>query len=98
VTNPDYNIFPEGAVAGGIQTYNEKLTIFGTGNTSVNGTLIHPLTVLGDDHFWQGPVALNESVTIDVPDGARLTLFGNVGTPTTPSSAALTSTSSAAAT
>src|SRR5262249_396982 len=38
-----------GGIQSGIQVWGEHLTLKGGGNTSVTGTLIHPLTSLADD-------------------------------------------------
>lgn len=67
-----------GGISEGIQVWDEKLTVIGQGNTSVNGGLISPLTIMAADSMWRGPVTLQNSVVIDVQGSSRFTLFGAV--------------------
>ena len=60
-------------------------------NVLVSGTNF-PLSVLGQDNLWRGPITLNTDTTIDVADQSRLTLYGPIddaGNPS-PSGSSLT--------
>jgi autotransporter-associated beta strand protein len=67
-----------GGISAGLQIINEHLTLNGSGNTSVTGSLILPLTILSDDNKWNGPVTLANSTTLDIEPNTRLTFAGTV--------------------
>ena len=59
----------------GITVPSEHLILNGTGNLAFADA---PLTNLSDDNTWQGPVSLNNSITIDVAPYSKLALSGVV--------------------
>jgi len=70
---PMYN----GGVSAGLQIWGERLSIDGDKGNSTLGEIDSPLTLMpGGDHLWRGPVSLNASATIKIPQTSRLTVFG----------------------
>lgn len=67
-----------GGIVAGLQVRDETLTLRGTGNTALTGTLLHPLTVLDNDHSWRGPIRLETPLTIDTRQNTRLSVFGAI--------------------
>lgn len=57
---------------------DEHLILNGAGNTTADGTLIRPLTILQGDHLWRGPVTLLGDSILDIPAASRLHLAGNI--------------------
>jgi autotransporter-associated beta strand protein len=63
-----------GGITRGLAVWGERLVLNGTGNTTF-GDL--PLTIGSNiDEMWRGPISLTTSSLINVPQGARLIVFG----------------------
>ena len=56
----------------------------GNVTVSVSGTNF-PLSVLGQDNLWRGPITLAADTTIDVADNSRLSLLGPIDDEDNPS-------------
>jgi autotransporter-associated beta strand protein len=83
-----------GLANAGIQIFGESLTLNSSGNTSLTGTLIHPITVVergfytvdlatnpdpGDnDAMWRGSFTLGNDTVIDTRGNSRLLMLGNI--------------------
>lgn len=77
-----------GGISAGLQIWDERLILNGTGyslDNSANGGYavnIGALEITEGDNLWHGPVTLNNSSTISVAANSRLNINGKIDDPT----------------
>lgn len=65
-----------GGVVAGLEVWNEKLVLLGTGNSDTGNA---PLSILSQDNVWRGPISLRPSVAIAFEGALADTDFATLG-------------------